>query len=392
MININKNKILVLVAGESNLEFIKAAKRSGLYVITCDNDKSNPGHKIADENLFIDVYDHEAIIKAIKGKGVNSVMTFVSAHGLKTASIISEYYNLNGYSQTTLKTLMDKGLFRRFLSDNDLSFPSYQCVQEFEHIKLDTLNYPIIIKPTDSGGSQGVVRINNESELNLNFNNTKSLSPSDTVIIEEFIEGEALINGDCLIYDGEIIGHLIGDYIYDNEVNEVLPIATVFPTKYDLSLVLKQLSKIVKALKIPDGIINFEAIIEGEIPYIVEINPRPSGNYIWKLMERKYSINIPKLLIGLYNNISKGINVLNKPNNYSYAYQLIYSAGEKEFTGFKLPSRLKDNVIDVILFKDKNVKVNSFRSLHDRIGIILLEFKDENHRLYYKTNTFKFKL
>ena len=323
-------KILILVAGESNLPFIQAAKTLGYYIITCDNNASNPGHKVADENLFIDVYNHEAIIEAIKDQNIDGVMSLVSAHGLNTASIISERYHLKGYSQKALKALTNKGLFRDFLSDNNLNYPEYQYVHNLAEIDLEQLTYPLIIKPTDSGGSQGVVKINNEKELFLKFQTSKNFSDSNTVIIEEFIEGEELINGDCIIFNGKIIGNIVGNYIYDNETNNVLPIATVFPADYDVSQALKQISEIVEILEIPNGIINFEAIIRNNIPYIIEINPRPSGNYIWKLLGYKYSVDIPTLAINLYFDSDNHINELKETKKHSYAYQLIYSDKDRK--------------------------------------------------------------
>ena len=385
-------KILVLVAGESNLPFIQSAKDIGIYVITCDNNQSNPGHKIADENLFIDVYDHNTIIEAIKDKNIDGVMSFVSAHGLNSASIISEHYNLTGYTQTALKTLTNKGLFRDFLSINNLNCPGYQYIQNLDEIDLGQLTYPLIIKPTDSGGSQGVVKINNEKDLVLNFETSKSFSDSQTVIIEEFIEGNELINGDCLIYNGEIIGNIVGNYIYDNETNNVLPIATVFPANYDVSEALKQISDIVRKLEIPNGIINFEAIVKNNTPYIIEINPRPSGNYIWKLMGYKYSVDIPTIFFNLYFNSD---NQKNKPmiaNNHSYAYQLIYSNKNKMFKGFETPSDLKSKVLEMNIFKEKNKYVPSFKNLHDRIGIVLLEFENEKQINHYINSTKLFKI
>ena len=385
-------KVLILVAGESNLPFIQAVKDLGFYVITCDNNALNPGHKIADENLYIDVYDYEAIVEAIKDKNIDGVMSFVSAHGLNTASIISEHYSLMGYTQTALKTLTNKGLFRDFLLINNLNCPRYQYAQNIDEIDLVQLTYPLIIKPTDSGGSQGVIKINNENELFLNFQTAKSFSDSNTVIIEDFLDGEELINGDCIIYKGEIIGDIVGNYIYDNETNNVLPIATFFPAKHDASEALKQVSEIVKTLKIPNGIINFEAIIKNNIPYIIEINPRPSGNYIWKLMGYKYSVDIPSFFINLYLN---SYNQINKPliaNNHNYAYQMIYSSENKFFEGFEVPLALKRNILDLIFFKQKNEKVSSFKNLFDRIGIVLLEFKKDNQRNLYINNTKLFKI
>lgn len=385
-------KILILVAGKSNLPFIQAAKDLGLHVITCDNNPSNPGHKIADENLFIDVYNHEAIIEAVKDKNIDGVMSFVSAHGLNSASIISEYYHLKGYSQTALKTLTNKGLFRDFLSRNNLNFPAYQCVDKLDEVDLDQLAYPIIIKPTDKGGSQGVIKINNENELLLNFQTAKEISGLDKVIIEEFIEGESLINGDCIIYKGEIIGKMIGNYIYDNETNKVLPIATVFPAEQSISEALKQVSKVIKTLEIPDGIINFEAIIKNNVAYIIEINPRPSGNYIWKLMGYKYFIDIPTFIINLYFNAGNQINNLKEANNYSYAYQLIYSDKNKIFKGFEISSNLKDNILDINIFNKTNDPVGSFKNLHDRIGVVLMEFKNEKEKKLYVENTKLFRI
>lgn len=385
-------KILILVAGDSNLPFIQAAKNLGYYIITCDNNPSNLGHQIADENLFINVYDHESIIEAIKDKNIDSVMSFVSAHGLNTASIISEHFQLGGYTQIALKTLSNKALFRDFLSRNRLNFPAYQYVHNQDEIKLNEITYPIIIKPTDKGGSQGVIKINNESELFLNFQTSKNFSESDTVIIEEFLEGEEIINGDCIIHNGKIIGSIIGNYIFDNDVNDVLPIATFFPAKHDASETLKQLSEIINTLEIPDGIINFEAIIKNNKSYIVEINPRPSGNYIWKLLSYKYCIDIPPFLIKLQLKLDTQTSNLEVKSNQDYAYQLIYSDKDKLLKEFETPSAFKKNIIEMISFKQKNERVSLFKNLHDRIGIILLKFNSDKEKVNYFNSTKLFKI
>ncbi len=385
--------ILILVAGESNLPIIQAAKKLGYYTITCDNNKLNAGHIIADENLFIDVYDYKSIIEAIKDKNIDGVMSFVSAHGLNTASIISEYYQLPGYTLSALKTLTNKGLFRDFLAKNNLYFPTYQCVNNLNEIDLNLINYPVIIKPTDKGGSLGVVKINTENELFINFQKTKEVSDSGKVIIEEFLEGEALINGDCLIYKGEIICNMIGNYIYDNEINKVLPIATVFPTEQNnLPQVIKEINLIIERLKIPDGIINFEAIIKKDIPYIIEINPRPSGNYIWKLMGYKYNFDVPVFLLNSYFKMGNNKNSPNNFNHNSYAYQLLYSGEKKIFKGFKSPTVMKNNILEIKYFMNENEIINPFENLFERIGILLMEFKDDKNKKCYMENIKKFRI
>ncbi len=385
-------KVLVLVASETNLPIIKAAKEVGCWVITCDNNKNNIGHKFADENLFVDVYDYSLILKKLQDIKINAVASFASKHGLKTAAIISEKYNLNGFTVNSLKTLTDKGLFRDFQNKNNLDCPKYQCVKEIKQIHFTELDYPLIIKPADNSGSRGVKKINSKMDLIDYFPIAKILSSTGNVIVEEFIEGEALINGDCLIQNREIIASIIGNYVFDQEVSEVLPIATIFPAKHNSNIVTEQLDRIIKFLNIPNGIINFEAIIKGDKTYVIEINPKPSGNYLWKLMGYYYDFDVPKYLINLYlGKIKKHKGGLT-PNGKKYAYQLFYSAGSKTFEGVNLSEDLKKLILDFHIFKKPGDQVNPFSNLDDRVGVALIELKDENEKKLYLENINTFKI
>ena len=384
-------KILVLVASETNLPAIIAAKKKGFYVITCDNNPDNPGHKLADENLLIDVYDYEKIINTLKDTTIDAVITFVSSRGLKTASKVAEYFNLKGYSTNTFEILTNKAKFREFLKQYDLDHPTFEYFGNETEIASTTFTLPVIVKPTDSGGSQGVTKVNSVEQLSTAFSKAKKASKEGKVIIEEFIESDELINGDCLIYNKKIIAHIIGDYAYDTNLSEVLPIATVFPSKHKITKTLDQLGVIIDKLDIPNGIINFEAILKDDNSYIVEINPRPSGNYIWKLLEKKYNISIPDLLIDILTNEGNGINQKLAENNYGYAYQLIYAAQDKNFSKFEIPESIESSIIDLKLFYKKGDLVSKFNTLYDRAGIALLEFKNEQDKNNYTNckNSFK---
>ena len=110
--NFENKKLLVLVASQTNLPLIKAAKEVGCYVITCDNNKDNIGHKYADKNIFIDVYNYYSIIEEIKEKNIDAVTSFVSSHGLYSGAFISEALGLKGYEVSNLNTLTNKGELR----------------------------------------------------------------------------------------------------------------------------------------------------------------------------------------------------------------------------------------------------------------------------------------
>src|SRR5690625_7188509 len=104
-------------------------------------------------------------------------------------------------------------------------------------------------------------------------------SENKNVILEEFIEGTS-INGDCIVVANKIITHFIGDYLYNNELNAILPYATLFPTKIDTSEVISLLEHILQSINFCNGIINFDDIIKVDITYIIEIILWLIANYI----------------------------------------------------------------------------------------------------------------
>lgn len=386
-------KILVLVASETNLPVIKAAKRLGCYVITCDNNKENIGHRFADENIFIDVYDSGRILEEIQNKEIDAVVTFVSAHGLKSASIISQKLNLNGYSQKGLNILLNKGLFRDYQKQLGLHIPRYQLVNNLVQVDMDDLIYPSIIKPVDKGGSKGVAVIRNKTELEVYFNRAEIQTDTVHFIIEDYLESEELINGECIIQNGRVLASFIGDYIYDKKVTDVIPVATLFPSHYKTQNVLAQINTIAEGLKIPNGIINFEAVIIGDEAYIVEINPRPSGNYIWKLMGHYFDCNIAELIIkqNLRECIDGSIFSAKKIKK-CYAYQLFYSSQNQTFQKTDMPPKLRESVIDIKWFYNPGEDLHAMNSLYDRAGIALLEFKDKEHYQEYLENLDSFSM
>lgn len=389
--NFENKKLLVLVASQTNLPLIKAAKEVGCYVITCDNNKDNIGHKYADENIFIDVYNYYSIIEEIKEKNIDAVTSFVSSHGLYSGAFISEALGLKGYEVSNLNTLTNKGEFRNFLRNNSMPFPQYQHVRSIEQIDWEKIEFPVIIKPTDSGGSKGVKIIRTKEELISSFEETKGYSDSGEIIIETFLENGKIINGDCLVSNKTVVASIVGEYIFDKELNNVLPIATLFPVDESSNNAMEQLSNIVQLLNIPNGIFNFEAIIKNDTTYLIEINPRPSGNYIWQLLGYNYDIDILNVLVNLYLNYEYNLPPL-KRNGNKYAYQIFYSDEYKKHPGINLPVEFEGIIKQTVEFKKPNDLMNPYNNLYDRVALSLIEMKNREDELNYLNNINQFKL
>ena len=89
-------------------------------------------------------------------------------------------------------------------------------VPEYTENELDTIDYPVIVKPSDSYGSKGITICNNKDELQKGITNAKKFSPTNQVIIEEYMICDD-VNLDYVMQDGEIIFTAMGDRYVNKE-------------------------------------------------------------------------------------------------------------------------------------------------------------------------------
>src|SRR5690625_2668326 len=288
-----------------------------------------------------------------------------------------------------------------------LSQPNYTSKENFTEDIDCNLEYPIIVKPVDKGGNVGITKLADRRGLKKAFDIAWNASENKDVILEEFIEGTS-INGDRIVVAKKIITHFIGDclynnklnailpystlfptkidnskrnsqcvcdYLYNNELNAILPLANLFSTKIDTSEVFSQLEHILQSINFGSGIINFEAIIKGGIPYIIEINPRFSGNYIYKLMDKAFNIDSAGVCVELALGAEYSSSFFKRNKKY-YCYSLLAKSNEGYFHKMKLKKQIEGHLFFKKIFKENGELVDGFNTLHSRIAILLMEFDD----------------
>ena len=110
-----KKKILFLGASHAQIPAIKYAKKIGLYVISCDQNKYSPGFKYSDENYRVSTTDIKKVLKISRKLKINGIVSYVSDISAPTAAFVSEKMHLTGNSVKAVNTLVNKELFRNFL-------------------------------------------------------------------------------------------------------------------------------------------------------------------------------------------------------------------------------------------------------------------------------------
>ena len=376
--------ILFLDANNTVKDAILYAKKSGYRIITSDNIPSHFCHQLADKSYNISTYDIASLKTIVENEQIDGIVYMTSEHGLYGASRLNELYHLPGITYDMANLFCNKGLFRNFLLKNDFECPSFQLISSIEQIDVSILTFPVIVKPADAGGGNvGVTKVLYREDLFSAVEKALKVPLCHTVLIESFIESSLQINGDCFVYDGELKLMYLGKYLYPN-LQSILPFATVFSSDVIpdgiLSEVRKMMQRMLCLTKFQSGVLNVEMRVgvDGKI-YFIEINPRYSGNCIFRLMNKAYGVNMSEISVRLAIGDSIELPYLNPIGNY--AYVLFYALREGVLDRIDISSELKKNIIDYQSFVKRGDHIRRFLTLRDRLALVHLT-DESSFRLY----------
>ena len=202
-----------------------------------------------------------------------------------------------------------KQVVRQAIQDAGLPnarFAVTTCWQQTQ-IEAQKIGYPLIIKPSDLASSAFVRRVHTEQELREAFlaleaftHNFRAQLREPVWLLEEWLSGPE-VSVEAYTYQGQttVIGitdkSLTGQpyFIEDGHM---------FPADIEPRLsqdITDYVVQVLHAVGQDHGISHTEVKLTPDGPRIVEINPRPGGNYIAELIERVTGINLLKVHIDL---------------------------------------------------------------------------------------------
>ena len=156
-----QKKILLLGGDNLLLPVIKAAHDLGIYVITCDYLPHNYAHRFADEYHNVSIIDKEAVLELAQKLNIDGIMSYATDPGVATAAYVAGKMHLPGNNPyESVAILQNKGKFRHFLQEHGFNIPKMKAFRDWNEVKhsLADIEYPVIVKPTDSAGSKAPAR------------------------------------------------------------------------------------------------------------------------------------------------------------------------------------------------------------------------------------------
>ena len=380
-----KQKKLMLLGGiRYLLPVIKAAHEQGYYVITADYLPDNIAHQYSDEYVNVSIIDKEAVLKVAREKEIDGIMSFGVDPGVIAASYVQNQMGLPSFGPfESVDILQHKDKFRAFLTENGFNVPwAFGFSSENEAWDArDKFTYPLIVKPTDSAGSKGCTRVDNEKELMAAIQYAFKYTISGHIIIEEFLEKKGCSSDtDSYAQDGQLKFVSFSAQRFDaNAVNPYTPSAYSWPSTFsheEEEYLTNEIQRLITLLGMKTSVFNIEVrVATNNKPYIMELTPRGGGNRLCEMLRYATGVDmitaITRAMVGDEPEV-----IEQKPYNGNWAEIILHADKDGEFVELQIDPSLPAEVVEEDLWVKPGDFVHGFEAANDAIGTLVLRFEN----------------
>ena len=373
-------RILMLGGAMQQIPIIRQAKEMGLYVITCDYLPDNPGHALADEYHNVSTTDLEGVLHLAEGLDIDGIVAYASDPAAPTAAYVAEKLGLPGNPYESVKLCTEKDLFRAFLKGHGFNCPEAKGFRTYEEAaaEIGRFRFPVMVKPVDSSGSKGVVKIFSPAELKPAVEEALSYSRGKRFIVEEFIVKKGYqVSGDGFSVNGKLAFTSYGNELYSSAggTREYVALGEFWPsllTKEQKAKVDGELQRLITALGMRTCAYNIEVILdENDTPYVLELGPRNGGSYIPQLIQYATGVDLVRwTILGALGEDCSGLQMAETKGVFSNYMIMSHRAGR--FKGIRFEENFeKHNLLDVYCTHKPGDPVTPYRNTTDSMGTIL---------------------
>lgn len=306
MENIKGKKLLIVSSDGSDRALLKAGREMGLYIICCDRYTDytiTPTKAMADEAWDIDYSKTDVVAAKCREAGVDGVIAGYAENRVDAACKISEAIGRPFYAtQEQLDLTRNKVLFKEMCEKHGIPTPKdYKLSLPLIDEQIDSVRFPVIVKPSDSGGRKGITVCYDKKQLSAAVDKALAESIYKEVVVEQFLTGTEM-SAIYTIADGRASLSCLNDkYISEDQDSKGFLCAFVFtPSKYIkqyFEQVDPKVKAMLKAIDAKNGVATFQMIADGESIYVFEMGYRINGNNDFTIIEKENGLNYCRMLI-----------------------------------------------------------------------------------------------
>jgi biotin carboxylase len=204
----------------------------------------------------------------------------------KTVAAVAADLGLPGISEESARLSSDKLEMKLKFRTDGIPVPWFSLVESEAQLReiIDERGLPLVIKPVDSRGARGVLRLTGVVDLNWAYEFSASQSPSGRVMVEEFLEGPQ-ISTESIVLEGVAHTPGLADRNYEfleKFAPHIIENGGDLPTQLSAEgqrSICDLIQRAATSMGVVEGIVKGDVVFHEGRPFIIELATRLSGGY-----------------------------------------------------------------------------------------------------------------
>ena len=294
--------VLFVGAGIHQRRAILRARELGLRVVAVDADPGAAGLPEADVAEVVDFRDVERVIEVGRQNAVDGVLTISADRAVPVVAAVAEALGLPGIGAETAHAMTHKVAMRRRLAEVGLPQPRFAAVRTLAEARAaaESVGFPGILKPADSGGQRGLFRVDSYDDLERHLHAALAESALGEAILESFHEALEL-NGLAVARGGRVTPLTLSDRLRPPGAGFGVGWIHVYPsTIYGdvLAEAERVVVRAVEALGLRDGVAFPQLLVtEGGEVLVVEVAARVPGGQMADLARHAIGVDVVEVAL-----------------------------------------------------------------------------------------------
>jgi biotin carboxylase len=280
-------------------------REMGLQIVLADGYSTGRYEHLVSEFVPLDPRDGSADLAELVAlaRTCAGVVTLADNSQI-TAATVARDVGHPGIAPELADIARSKLLQRRLGSDGGLAVPRWRHVRAASDIDEFYAHHagPAVLKPVDCAGSAGVLRVRDGVEGRRQWPVVRLMSPSHTVVIEEFVAGREVCV-DAVVVGGAPAFVSVCDAEYVGPDGFIAVSATYSAVQRDRAAATAEIARIASAYGLRDGVMQAEYKVDGDRWVLLEVTFRPGGALVPDLTAMVTGVNLyevqARLALGL---------------------------------------------------------------------------------------------
>ncbi|MBV1756326.1 MAG: ATP-grasp domain-containing protein [Dethiosulfatibacter sp.] len=295
-------KLIVLGGGNCQVALLKYLHAQGHHIILLDYLMEPPGKKYAHIHKMISTFDISGIVDAARQLQADAIITAGTDQPVYAGACASETLNLPFYISSELAyALTHKKKMKSIFVQHDIPTVKFgYLTKDLVEGDMGHLAVPIVVKPYDSQGQRGVLKVNHLAHLTEAVKESFSFTHESEILWESYYPNDEITVSGWVVEGTTHILSVADRVTYDTEPHIGICTAHHYPSKYynlHKETIIKLTEDLVQAFGIIKGPIYFQMLVGNKGILVNETAARIGGAFEDVYIKSLYGLDLNGLLL-----------------------------------------------------------------------------------------------